>query len=124
MGLNCPKYSCDAPPYLGIEQGRYLCPRPNLWLKSGESAFASQSIDAGQILGCKSNCSVYNTQQYCCKDQYNYPEVCPSSNPMFNQVCPQVYTYAYADYTGHPLGYCSFGQANATLSVTFCPQSN
>ena len=112
---SCRSLSCNVPPYLGVSEGASLCKGDNLWLQDGES---QPTVDPSNVLGCKSNCSVYNTPMACCTGDFQDRTLCPNSNPAFLSVCPSVYTYAYADSTAVT---CQLGSNNATLQVAFCP---
>ncbi|GJQ74264.1 hypothetical protein Trydic_g23154 [Trypoxylus dichotomus] len=55
------------------------------------------------IIGCKSACSAFNTDQYCCRGNYSLPKTCnpnkwPDNWPaFFKERCPDAYSYAYDD---------------------------
>ncbi|CAH1101162.1 unnamed protein product [Psylliodes chrysocephalus] len=80
---SCKKASCNK--YLNGE-----CP--------GELQLKYQN----QVIGCKSACEAFNTDQYCCRGAYDKPETCKSSEwkvnypKFFKDRCPDGYSYAQA----------------------------
>ncbi|XP_018579527.1 pathogenesis-related protein 5-like [Anoplophora glabripennis] len=56
------------------------------------------------VIGCKSACLAFNTDQYCCRGAHNRPETCrasdwPTNYPAyFKNACPDAYSYAYDDH--------------------------
>ncbi|KAK9874693.1 hypothetical protein WA026_005513 [Henosepilachna vigintioctopunctata] len=57
----------------------------------------------GQVIGCNSACSAFNTDQYCCRGEHNSPQTCQSIEwsidypALFKKWCPDAYSYAYDD---------------------------
>ncbi|KAG5869073.1 hypothetical protein JTB14_001265 [Gonioctena quinquepunctata] len=55
------------------------------------------------VIGCKSACEAFNTDQYCCRGAYNSTETCRSSDwpvnypRFFKDRCPDAYSYAFDD---------------------------
>ncbi|PSN38881.1 Pathogenesis-related protein 5 [Blattella germanica] len=55
--------------------------------------------------GCKSSCSAFNTDQYCCRGQYGTADTCDTNSwpvnsaSYFKSNCPDAYSYAYDDKT-------------------------
>ncbi|KAI9491996.1 thaumatin [Zychaea mexicana] len=74
-------------------------------------------MDNGKEVGCKSACSKYNTEEYCCSGSMNTPDKCPATDysKAVKEACPDAYSYAYDDkqstYMCQAEGY----------TVTFCP---
>ncbi len=72
----------------------------------------------GLVVGCKSACARYNTDEACCRNQFDDPNKCKSSEfaNYFKSQCPQAYSFAYNDqfstYT------CK--SDNSGYDVTFC----
>ncbi|XP_021754123.1 pathogenesis-related protein-like [Chenopodium quinoa] len=66
--------------------------------------------------GCLSACNKYNTDEYCCRNQYETN--CPPNNysMIFKNLCPQAYSYAKDDQTSTFV--CPHG---TNYVVTFCP---
>jgi hypothetical protein len=60
---------------------------------------------AGAVMGCKSACDAFGTDQYCCRGAYGTPATCrPGDWPVdyaayFKAACPHAYSYAYDDPT-------------------------
>ncbi|KAI9250749.1 thaumatin [Sporodiniella umbellata] len=55
----------------------------------------------GNVVGCQSACTKFNTDEYCCTGAYNGQNLC-HANKYTDQVksfCPDVYSYAYDDDT-------------------------
>lgn len=88
------------------------------------SALRVTSSGGGQsssgTLACKSACSAFNEDQYCCSGAYSTPDTCkPSSySQAFKNACPRAYSYAYDDSTS------TFTCAGADYIITFCPSPN
>ncbi|KAL6010740.1 hypothetical protein ACLOJK_001182 [Asimina triloba] len=55
----------------------------------------------GKTVGCRSACTVFGTDQYCCSGVYQNPTTCqPTSySKLFKSQCPTAYSYAYDDPT-------------------------
>ncbi|XP_044757458.1 thaumatin-like protein 1b [Coccinella septempunctata] len=83
---SCKKAGCDT----DINQ---KCPG-ELQLKNGQ----------GQVIGCKSACLAFNTDEYCCRGAHDRPETCKASDwpknypQQFKELCPDAYSYAYDDH--------------------------
>ncbi|KAJ3679954.1 hypothetical protein LUZ60_016232 [Juncus effusus] len=71
----------------------------------------------GKVVGCKSACLAFNTDQYCCRGDYGTPDKCPPTDysKIFKNACPQAYSYAYDDRTS------TFTCIGANYLITFCP---
>ncbi|WOL07069.1 hypothetical protein Cni_G15805 [Canna indica] len=71
----------------------------------------------GAVVGCKSACLAFNTDEYCCRGAYGSPTTCKASQfaKVFKDACPQAYSYAYDDSTS------TFTCTGANYSITFCP---
>ncbi|XP_042432660.1 thaumatin-like protein 1b [Zingiber officinale] len=75
----------------------------------------------GGVVGCKSACLAFNTDEYCCRGAFGGPDTCKPSNysMIFKNACPQAYSYAYDDRTS------TFTCAGATAyTLTFCPTAS
>lgn len=72
--------------------------------------------DDGKTVACRSACSVYDSDEYCCRGTYNSPMTCQASNytKAFKQACPAAYSYAYDDPTS------LFTCTGADYVVAFC----
>ncbi|GMT17721.1 hypothetical protein PFISCL1PPCAC_9018 [Pristionchus fissidentatus] len=68
---------------------RYYCP-PEL-----------RVVKNRRIVGCKSACLAYNTDQYCCRGLHSTPRTCRPSNwprnyhAIYKDACPKAHSYAY-----------------------------
>ncbi|MBA0562254.1 hypothetical protein Golob_007314 [Gossypium lobatum] len=53
----------------------------------------------GKVVGCRSACDAFNTDEYCCRGAYKDPVSCLPTNfsKSFKQVCPAASSYAYDD---------------------------
>ncbi|CAD5197868.1 unnamed protein product, partial [Musa acuminata subsp. malaccensis] len=71
----------------------------------------------GGVVGCKSACLAFNTDEYCCRGQYGSPDTCKPSyySQIFKNACPQAYSYAYDDRTS------TFTYVGDNYDITFCP---
>ncbi|XP_045468648.1 pathogenesis-related protein 5-like [Harmonia axyridis] len=56
------------------------------------------------VIGCKSACLAFNSDQYCCRGAHAFPWTCRASDwprnypAMFKGWCPDAYSYAYDDH--------------------------
>ncbi|KAL8459532.1 hypothetical protein ACS0TY_036039 [Phlomoides rotata] len=80
-GGNCSAAGCDG-------DLRQTCPK-ELATRGG----------GGKVIGCRSACDVFNTDEYCCKGIYGNPSTCQPTTytKLFKQACPTAYSYAYDD---------------------------
>ncbi|XP_065847101.1 pathogenesis-related thaumatin-like protein 3.5 [Euphorbia lathyris] len=94
---NCSISGCDA-------DLRTTCPT--------ELAFKSN----GKVVGCRSACDVFNTDEYCCRGVYGNPVVCQPTyySKKFKEACPTAYSYAYDDPTS------IFTCSGTDYVVSFC----
>ncbi|KAH0776111.1 hypothetical protein KY290_007522 [Solanum tuberosum] len=55
----------------------------------------------GKVIGCRSACDVFNTDEYCCRGNYGNPSTCQPTfySKKFKEDCPTAYSYAYDDPT-------------------------
>ena len=59
----------------------------------------------GKVVGCKSACIAFNTNQYCCRGPYANPQYCDPTRwsinfaSYFKNRCPGAYSYAMDDST-------------------------
>jgi hypothetical protein len=93
-----------------------LCATPSCSsLPSCPSGFETYD-DQGKVSGCMSACTKFKTDEYCCTGAYNSPNTCKSNDyaSAVKATCPDVYTYAYDDYTS------AFMCTSTTYTVTFC----
>ncbi|KAG6479215.1 hypothetical protein ZIOFF_062677 [Zingiber officinale] len=75
----------------------------------------------GSVVGCKSACLAFNTDEHCCRGAFGLPDTCKPSNysMIFKKACPQAYSYAYDDKTS------TFTCAGATAyTLTICPTAS
>ncbi|KAH7656915.1 Thaumatin family protein [Dioscorea alata] len=51
----------------------------------------------GHVVGCKSGCLAFNTDELCCRNMYNSPRTCRASSysEFFKHACPDTFTYAH-----------------------------
>ncbi|CAN1235788.1 Pathogenesis-related thaumatin-like protein 3.5 [Linum perenne] len=70
----------------------------------------------GKVVGCRSACDVFDTDEYCCRGVYGNPVVCQPTyySKKFKDACPTAYSYAYDDPTS--IYTCS----GTDYVVTFC----
>ncbi|MQM17007.1 hypothetical protein Taro_049970 [Colocasia esculenta] len=74
-------------------------------------------LTAGKtVVGCRSACDVFDTDEYCCRGVYGNPSTCkPTSySRTFKSACPAAYSYAYDDPSS------IFTCSGADYIVTFC----
>lgn len=70
----------------------------------------------GIVVGCRSACDAFKTDEYCCSGNNNTPQSCPPSpySKTFKAACPSAYSYAFDDETS------TFTCREARYLVTFC----
>jgi hypothetical protein len=73
----------------------------------------------GAVVGCKSACSHFNTDEYCCRGRFNSPNTCQASRftGPFHAACPQAYAYAYDDRRAT----FTCPNSHKQWQITFCP---
>ncbi|KAK3033951.1 hypothetical protein RJ639_034115 [Escallonia herrerae] len=51
----------------------------------------------GHVVGCKSACEAFGTDELCCRNHYNSPQTCRASSysEFFKRACPSTFTYAH-----------------------------
>lgn len=107
---------------VGITSTNGSCNSPNT-CSSAPLTQCSSDLRSGGY--CLSPCTVYNTDQYCCRNAYGTSATCqPSTWPANEQsyvnnihtYCPGQYSYAYDDSIG--LHTCPAG---GNYTITFCP---
>lgn len=51
----------------------------------------------GPVVGCKSGCEAFGTDELCCRSHYNSPQTCRASSfsEFFKHACPATFTYAH-----------------------------
>lgn len=87
------------------------CPELNRWR---DPSGTQQSL-----LGCKSNCSVHDSPKLCCTGQYSTPDSCTvDGNPLFANVCPDAYSYAFSEKQRPVLQRCDRFEE---ILIEFCP---
>ncbi|RWW18620.1 hypothetical protein BHE74_00014525 [Ensete ventricosum] len=71
----------------------------------------------GSVVGCKSACLAFGTDEYCCRGKFGSPDTCKPTgySKMFKDACPQAYSYAYDDKSS------TFTCVGANYDITFCP---
>ncbi|XP_008230703.1 PREDICTED: thaumatin-like protein [Prunus mume] len=71
----------------------------------------------GEVVACKSACLAFNTDPFCCRNEYGTPAKCKPSvySKIFKDACPSYYSYAYD--SPPPLVTCK----SSEYVITFCP---
>ncbi|XP_019082677.1 PREDICTED: pathogenesis-related protein 5-like [Camelina sativa] len=69
------------------------------------------------VVACKSACTAFTKEEYCCTGAHDKAETCPPTNysMIFKKACPDAYSYAYDDVTS------LFTCTGADYTITFCP---
>uniref|UniRef100_A0A914Q3S1 Thaumatin-like protein n=1 Tax=Panagrolaimus davidi TaxID=227884 RepID=A0A914Q3S1_9BILA len=81
---------------------------------------------SGQVIGCYSACTKFNTDYYCCRGAYGTPQSCKSSTwpinypKIFKDICPQDYSYAYDDTSSTFTCRGNNGRVSPDYKITFC----
>ncbi|XP_021666911.2 pathogenesis-related thaumatin-like protein 3.5 isoform X2 [Hevea brasiliensis] len=70
----------------------------------------------GKVIGCRSACDVFNSDEYCCRGVYGNPVICQPTyySKKFKEACPTAYSYAYDDPTS------IFTCSGTDYVITFC----
>ncbi|OMO49842.1 Thaumatin [Corchorus olitorius] len=74
----------------------------------------------GKVVGCRSACDVFNTDEYCCRGVYENSVKCQPTyySKKFKSACPTAYSYAYDDPTS------IFTCSGTDYVITFCSGRN
>ncbi|KAH8800804.1 PR5-like protein [Xylogone sp. PMI_703] len=111
---DCKAVSCSVPPFLDSIGDGYLCPIDNIILRNSTPDPLCDS-NSSQIIGCLSDCSLYDSDQACCRGQFSDPKICPPSSQWFKAACPHAYSYAYDENASFT---CS-QPVQAIIDITF-----
>lgn len=70
----------------------------------------------GKVIGCRSACDVFDTDEYCCRGLYGNPSTCQPTyySNKFKEACPTAYSYAYDDPSS------IFTCSGTDYVITFC----
>ncbi|KAK3427770.1 hypothetical protein EUGRSUZ_F03940 [Eucalyptus grandis] len=71
----------------------------------------------GKVVACKSACLAFNTDEYCCRNEYATPDKCKPSvySRLFKDACPGYYSHPYD--SPRPQVSC----ASKEFEIIFCP---
>jgi hypothetical protein len=96
-----------------------VCPS-ELSVRVAASSSARNGGGDAAVVGCKSACLAFGTDEYCCRGRFASPATCKPSgySRLFKAQCPQAYSYAYDDRSSTFTCNGSVG-----YQVTFCPGS-
>lgn len=86
--------------------GRYSCKKAGCGANINQNCPKELQLQSSHgVIGCKSACAAFNTDEYCCRGAHDKPETCKSSdwphnypNDVFKRQCPDAYSYAYDDH--------------------------
>jgi Thaumatin family/Ricin-type beta-trefoil lectin domain len=110
---------------IGISISNPSCSSPNTCSSTPVNACSGDLRSGGD---CLSPCTVFNTDQFCCRGAYGTQATCvvanwPAAEQSFvtniHNSCPGEYAYAYDDANG--LHTCATG---SNYTVTFCPDGS
>ncbi|XP_038694441.1 osmotin-like protein [Tripterygium wilfordii] len=102
-------------------EGKGVCPvvgcKANLLDTCPDELKVRSPSGQGAVVACKSACEAFNTDEFCCRNNYNSPETCRGSSfsEFFKRACPATFTYAYD--TPSLMHECS---SPRELKVIFC----
>ncbi|KAL6639120.1 hypothetical protein ACP70R_022850 [Stipagrostis hirtigluma subsp. patula] len=115
-GGRCPTTSCPSDINL-------VCPKELAVTKASPAPPPRPSGGGGGeeeavVVGCKSACLAFGTDEYCCRGRFASPATCRPSgySRLFKAQCPQAYSYAFDD--GSSTFTCN---ATPEYRITFCP---
>ena len=120
----CLPKSCTTSPFALTGSGgckKTICPVTNLFSVPGKQI--SPYITDKQLenmLGCRSDCSLYRSPQSCCTYPYNVSTTCNPLSMFLKKLCNDAYTYAYDDTANVQ---CNPGE-RGFMKVAFCPSRN
>ncbi|KAJ8919979.1 hypothetical protein NQ315_006509 [Exocentrus adspersus] len=86
------------------DNSRYSCKRAACAHRFYDCPNELKLTNQAGVIGCKSACLAFNTDQYCCRGAHDKPETCKSSSwpvnypDFFKKRCPDAYSYAYDDH--------------------------
>jgi len=110
---------------IGISVSNASCASPNTCSSAPVNACPADLKNGGE---CLSPCTVFNSDQFCCRGAFGTQQTCvvgnwPATEQSFvtniHNSCPGQYAYAYDDANG--LHTCPTG---ANYTVTFCPSGS
>ncbi|XP_052184354.1 osmotin-like protein [Diospyros lotus] len=102
-------------------EGKGVCPvvgcRHNLLATCPGPLQVRSPAAGGAVVGCKSGCEAFGTDELCCRNHYNSPHTCRASSysEFFKHACPATFTYAHD--TPSLMHECS---SPRELKVIFC----
>lgn len=82
-------------------EGKGVCPvvgcRHNLLLTCPGPLQLRDPAHNGPVVGCKSGCEAFRTDELCCRGHFNSPQTCKEStySLFFKHACPATVTYAH-----------------------------
>jgi len=85
---NCAPLSCRVPP-------GWQCPIANRFDQGPSKNYPLTYLDPLQ--SCVSNCTLYGSDEACCKNANSTEQTCTNQNPALRDMCEDAYSYAYDD---------------------------
>ncbi|CAK7331590.1 unnamed protein product [Dovyalis caffra] len=82
-------------------EGKGVCPvvgcKANLLATCPDKLKLWSPDGHGHVVGCKSGCQAFGTDELCCRNHYNSPQTCRASSfsEFFKHACPATFTYAH-----------------------------
>ncbi|KEQ57535.1 uncharacterized protein M437DRAFT_70724 [Aureobasidium melanogenum CBS 110374] len=84
----CDPLVCSIPP-------DWTCPVENRFGQDSSKGYPPTYLDAAQ--SCLSNCTLFQTDEACCKNANNTTQTCTNQNPALRDMCENAYSYAFDD---------------------------
>ncbi|KAI7855250.1 thaumatin [Circinella umbellata] len=102
-GTGDDEYKCGAPTCAKVPD----CPNDAMKVEGPD----------GKLIGCKSACSAFNTEETCCSGAHNTPETCGPNeySKAVKAACPDAYSYAYDDQSS------TYTCQSDKYEIIFCP---
>jgi|FreactcultuFSWF8_1027224.scaffolds.fasta_scaffold00764_6 hypothetical protein len=97
----------------------WQCPTQNRFDQQDSSkSYPPTYLSADQ--SCVSNCTLYQSDEACCRNAYASDKICTNQNPALESVCEDAYSYAFDDNRASYVYQVTLDDAT-TLQIKACP---
>lgn len=108
---SCAPLVCSIPP-------DWQCPVANRFDQDLSKAYPPTYLDALQ--SCVSNCTLYGSDEACCKNANNTEQTCTNQNPALQNMCEDAYSYAFDDKRASYVYQLTL-DGDTAVHITACP---
>jgi hypothetical protein len=108
---SCAPLVCSIPP-------DWQCPVANRFDQDLSKAYPPTYLDALQ--SCVSNCTLYGSDEACCKNANNTEQTCTNQNPALQNMCEDTYSYAFDDKRASYVYQLTL-DGDTAVHITACP---